>query len=125
MIKKSRPNQSRKWHLHAQHILTSIDRIAAYQMRGYIEIDTLVFDGTLRNLHTLSESTAHIPEEIKERYPEINWKAIIGFRNLIVHDYLGETIDIDRLKKVIDERLPQLKEVLEDILKQNSDGNVG
>jgi len=111
----------KQWHLHAYHILTSIDRIVAYQARGNMEIDTLIFDGTLRNLHTLSESTAHIPEEIKGRYPEINWKAIIGFRNLIVHAYLGETIDIDRLKKVIDERLPQLKEVLEDILKQNSD----
>ena len=111
--------QEKLWGLHLDHILVSIDRIMAYQLRGDLDSDSLVFDGTLRNLHTLSESTKHIPEYIKDQYPQINWKAIIVFRNFIVHDYLGDNINISQLKRVIKERLPELQKVINHIVKNH------
>ncbi len=52
-------------------------------------------DAVLRNLHTLTESTQRISENLKKKHPEVEWKSIAAFRNVLVHDYLG--IDIDRI----------------------------
>jgi len=30
-----------------------------------------------------------LPDELKDNYPTVNWFRIIGFRNRIVHDYMG------------------------------------
>ena len=80
----------KSWRPHALHIINAIDQLYQFQKRGDIATDDLVYAGTLRNLHTISESTGHIPDEIKNLYNDIMWREIIGFRNYIVHDYLGE-----------------------------------
>lgn len=51
--------------------------------------DTKTQDAVLRNLQTLAESTQRLPEELKAKYPDVPWRAISGFRNLLAHDYLG------------------------------------
>ena len=45
-------------------------------------------DAVLRNLHTLTESTQRISENLKGEHPEVEWKSIAAFRNVLVHDYL-------------------------------------
>lgn len=51
------------------------------------------YDAILRNLQTMAEATQRLPEEFKNRYPNIPWKDISGFRNILVHDYLGDLDD--------------------------------
>ena len=51
-------------------------------------------DAVLRNLHTMSESTQRLSESLKEMSPEIEWRQIAAFRNVLVHDYLGIDIEI-------------------------------
>lgn len=113
--------KTKKWHVHARHIIKSIDEIAEFQKRGDIGHDTLVYAGTLRNLHMVAESTGYIPDDIKMHYPHIKWKAIIGFRNFIVHDYLGENVNLQVIRKVLEKDLPELKIVVQDILKRYSE----
>lgn len=67
-------------------------------------------DAVLRNLQVLAESSRKIPETLKAQYPEVDWRGIAGFRNILVHDYLG--IDLERVWGVIANRLPGLKEVI-------------
>ncbi len=59
-------------------------------------------------LQTLSEATQLLPEDLKAPYPDIPWREISGFRNILVHNYLG---DIDPLTviTVIDEQLAPLE----------------
>lgn len=106
----------KSWHPHARHIIKAINQIYDFQSRGNIAVDDLVYAGTLRHLHTISESTSYIPDEIKKEYPEIPWREIIGFRNFIVHDYLGNNIDIEVIKNTIDKDLIPLQKAVEDIL---------
>src|SRR5690349_14438755 len=40
-------------------------------------------------LQTSSEATQRLPQDLKERHPGIPWKRITGFRNILVHDYIG------------------------------------
>jgi uncharacterized protein with HEPN domain len=42
-----------------------------------------------RNFTILGEASARIPDSLKLKYKEINWRLIKDFRNIIVHDYFG------------------------------------
>jgi len=44
----------------------------------------------------------------------VEWFKISGFRNVLVHDYLG--LDLELVWNVIDHDLPRLKKVVQDML---------
>jgi uncharacterized protein with HEPN domain len=44
-------------------------------------------DATLFRLQTIGEAVNQLPEEMKERYPDISWRDIVDFRNLLAHRY--------------------------------------
>ncbi len=73
-------------------------------------------DAVLRNLHTLSESMQRISGDLKLKYPEVLWREIAAFRNVVVHDYLG--IDLVQVWDIIERDLPILKDRIKDILEE-------
>jgi len=95
--------------LHVGHILKCIGRIEGYCQGGReVFLSTeLVQDGVLRNLQTLAESTKRLSEQTKSRFPGIDWRAVSGFRNVLVHDYLG--IDLERIWEIVSKHLPVLR----------------
>lgn len=68
----------------------------------------------LRNLQILSESTQRLSEQVKIRFPQIPWARIAGFRNVLVHDYLG--LRLERVWEVISNELPPLKAASDEVL---------
>ena len=80
---------SKDWHLYAEHIVETIKEIRRVEERGDIRRDKILYAASLRFLQTLSEATQHLPQELKERCPDIDWKGISGFRNILVHGYLA------------------------------------
>ena len=70
----------------------------------------------LRNLQTLAESTQRISQALKSSHPGVDWRSIAGFRNILVHDYLG--IDLERVWGVVVNRLPLLKNEIDSMLSQ-------
>lgn len=99
---------TKDWRPHARHIVEAIDRILRYQAMP-LEDETLRDDAILRNLHTLSESADRLPDELKRMHPDIPWRDVKGFRNHLVHEYLGNGIDRAIVKAVIDRQLPILR----------------
>jgi uncharacterized protein with HEPN domain len=96
--------------LYLIHIAECIERIESYVERmdaGAFTNSTMVQDAVLRNLQTMAESTQRLSDEAKESQPQIDWYKIAGFRNILVHDYLG--IDIDTVWNIIEKELPALK----------------
>jgi uncharacterized protein with HEPN domain len=75
---------------------------------------TLLQDAIVRNLQTLSESTQRLSDEIKETESEIDWFRIAGFRNVLVHDYLG--LDIERVWNILKKDMPILKKAIQRML---------
>jgi uncharacterized protein with HEPN domain len=61
----------------------------------------------IRKLHELSESVKRLHAVIGERYPEMPWRDVIAFRDVIVHDYLG--LNLDRIWDIATIHLPALK----------------
>lgn len=81
--------------LYLAHILACIARIAHYTAEGRAAFmtDEKTQDAVLRNLHTLAESTQRLSEAARAAQPDVDWRAIAGFRNVVVHDYLGVSLD--------------------------------
>jgi len=107
--------------LYLVYINECIERIQAYTTAGQRNFfdDTKTQDAVLRNLHTLSESAQRLSEDIIQRHPEVNWRAIIAFRNVVVHDYLG--LDLHQIWDIVTQDLPPLKTSVSQILKQLDD----
>ena len=95
--------------IYLQHILECIVRIEQYTKTGRADFlaSTLVQDGVLRNLQTVGQSVLKLSEALKAAHPEVDWKSIIGLRNVLVHDYLG--VSIARIWEIVERDLPDLK----------------
>jgi uncharacterized protein with HEPN domain len=98
---------SKAWQAYAHHVLDVAAKIERIQARGDLTQDEVLYDATLRNLQTLSEATQMLPDELKSQYPSIPWREISGFRNILVHNYLGD-IDPLTIQSVLDRHLPPL-----------------
>jgi uncharacterized protein with HEPN domain len=99
---------SKSWQAYARHILDAIGRIREIQRRGDLTVDVILYDAALRNLQTLSEATQHLPDDLKATFPDIPWREISGFRNILVHNYLGD-IDPLTVAAVIERNLKPLE----------------
>lgn len=103
--------------IYVEHMLECIERINEYvESREQFYASHLVQDAVTRNLQILAESSQRLPHNVKDQHPGIPWRAISGFRNILVHDYLG--LDIDAIWGVIEQDLPPLESSLTEILKQ-------
>ena len=110
---------TKSWRPYAQHILDTIAKIRRIEARGDLRQDEVLYDATLRNLQTLSEATQLLPESIKQQHPAIPWKQISGFRNILVHGYLGE-IDPQAVLGVVEQHLFPLEAAVQSMLANDS-----
>ena len=108
-------DKAKDWTLYAHHILEAIAKLERIETRGDIHQDEVLYDAALRNLQTLSEATQRLPDALKVSYPAIPWKQISGFRNILVHDYLGQ-IDPIAIEGVLEHHIPALKNAVEQML---------
>ena len=99
-------------------MLDAIDSIAEFTRDGEARFldDRMVRDAVLRNLHTLSESSQHLPEELKKTQPGIDWRGVSAFRNVVVHDYLG--LDYKMVWTVVEKELPLLRKAVTALLER-------
>ena len=98
---------SKSWQAYAHHILDVSAKIGRIQSHGDLTQDEVLYDAALRNLQTLSEATQTLPDALKVQFANIPWREISGFRNILVHNCLGD-IDALTVQSVIDRHLPPL-----------------
>ncbi|MFA4973572.1 MAG: DUF86 domain-containing protein [bacterium] len=94
------------------HMLDSIGRIESYVGRmkepAFIR-DAKTQDAVIRQLEIIGEAAGRIPSNAVQDSP-IPWKAIVGMRNRLIHDYLG--VDLAIVWKTVKSELPKLKAYL-------------
>ena len=102
--------------LYLIHVGECIDRIEQYTAGGEADFktSTLIQDAVLRNLQTLAESSQHVSDPLKTSHPDVPWRDIAGFRNVLVHQYLG--VDLDYVWRVVEYDVPILKKRVHAIL---------
>jgi uncharacterized protein with HEPN domain len=105
-------------HVYLIHIRDCIQRVETYTAEGKAVFfaDLKTQDAVIRNLQTLCESTQRLPDAWKVIRPEIDWRTIGDFRNVLAHQYLD--IDLDIVWNVVVNYLPGLKQAIEAISQQ-------
>lgn len=101
-------------------ILDSLTRVLKYSKGlSYDELikNDMAIDAIIRNFEVIGEAAKYIPEEFKTKYPELPLKEMVGMRNVLIHDYLG--IDYKFIWQTIKEDLPELKQIVDRIIKEN------
>ena len=95
--------------VYLKHILRCIERIEEYTAGGRETFfaSHLIQDGVIRNLQTLAESSQYLSEGVKASQPSVDWKGLAGFRNVLVHDYLG--VDLELVYRAVEQDVPKLK----------------
>jgi uncharacterized protein with HEPN domain len=91
----------------------------AAELSAGIGLDQLLDDvrtryAVERALEIVGEAARRVSQETRQAHPEIPWSGIIGFRNVLAHEY-GD-IDYRRLYTVLKESVPDLVMALENIL---------
>ena len=56
-----------------------------------------------------------LPEALKNLFPQVPWREVSGFRNILVHNYLGD-IDSETVLSVVKNHLPELTESVQNML---------
>lgn len=100
-----------------EDILHSVDKINEYtNQMSFDEFlsDSKTSDAVIRNFEIIGEVANRLSEEIKDEYLSVDWHRIRGFRNRIVHDYMG--IDFQMVWHIKENFLPQLKNQIQSIL---------
>lgn len=79
-------------------VLEAIERCRRYvaALDGDSGLLEMAEDAIERNLQIIGEAVNHLPAEITGAHPEIAWPQVRGFRNILVHEYIGVDVDIVR-----------------------------
>ena len=100
--------------IYVNHILECIDIINEHAPNGREIFSSLTTqDVVLRRLQIMSESCKQLPDVLKNHYPNISWREISDFRNILVHDYLGVNLKI--VHRVMTADLPPLQKAVQDM----------
>jgi uncharacterized protein with HEPN domain len=87
--------------------------IAGLSKESVLEND-LVLSAVIRKLEFIGEACARLPISLREEHPEIDWKAVIGFRNIPAHQYFS--CDLEIIWRAASGRIGSLKGQIQDIL---------
>lgn len=100
-----------------EDIAGAIDKIEKYTKDMDYERfseNEMIIDAVVRNFEVIGEAMNNIPNEIKEKYPDVEWSDAVGFRNVLIHNYFG--LDTEAVWDTINENIPELKKHIKQIL---------
>ena len=102
-----------------EHILECIKLIEEYlkdKSREDFLTSVQLQDSVIRRIEIIGEAVKNIPNDVKDKYPDIPWKKIAGMRDKLIHEYFG--VDYKIVWDVVSNKIPKLKEKLKGIIEK-------
>jgi uncharacterized protein with HEPN domain len=86
-----------------------------------VERDDFLRDETLkrafvRSIEIIGEATKHLPDDFRSEHPHLEWRAMAGMRDRLIHGYFG--VDYELVWDVVVNKVPPLREQLAKLLNQ-------
>lgn len=103
---------------HLKHMLEAAHvclEFAENKNRKDLENDKMLSFAIIRALEIFGEAAANISKPLQQNHSKIQWRAIIGMRNRLIHAYFE--IDYDIVWQALQNEIPKLIPELEKILK--------
>jgi uncharacterized protein with HEPN domain len=97
-------------------IAESVRRIGSYVDRAgsaWVE-DDMAVDAIAKRLEQIGELAKRLPSEMLARTAAVDWKAVKGIREVLVHDYEG--VEMDVVTDAVARELPGLLSAVEMLL---------
>lgn len=106
---------------HLQVVLQRIQRIERYVQGGQTEFfhNELIQDAVILNFQVIGEAVKCLSIDVRQRYPDIPWRQIAGFRDVLIHNFMGISLTI--VWNAVEQNLPELKRQIERILREWED----
>jgi len=109
--------KGRDYILFLEDTLNAIEKIEEYTVdlsfEEFCNYDMAV-DAVIRNLEVIGEATRNIPSEIRMKYPDVEWKEAVGFRNVLIHDYFG--IDLESVWDTLKKNIPTFRKHIAEVI---------
>ena len=78
--------------LYLRDIIEAADAVAGFiadvEENAFVGSD-LLRSATLQKLSIIGEASARLSDGIKTRYADVEWRDIVGFRNIAIHAYFS------------------------------------
>ena len=106
----------RDYRVYLDEILQAIGKIRRYTTGMSLEAfstDDMAVDAVVRNLEVIGEAVKQLPEQVRSKHPDVEWKKIAGLRDILIHVYFG--VDVEIVWDVVQNKLPILERQIQKI----------
>jgi uncharacterized protein with HEPN domain/predicted nucleotidyltransferase len=100
--------KQKRYDIYLRDILYNLRKVetktAGLDLESFVTDEDLYYI-IVRCFTIIGEAASKVPQEVREKYPNVSWASMVGLRNVVVHDYDG--IDYTRMWNTIKNNIPQ------------------